>query len=105
MPKGLYNGIRMTQVSQHQARVTVTGLVTAKYIEMYTDNNEPLLESIRKLMDGDADLIAESLLTLLNLFVMFVSENGQNEAMIKDMCDFLIKSLADDTPQITRMMN
>lgn len=106
MPSGWgMHSIKMTDVSQHQARVSATGLIIAKYVEMYEGNKEPIFESINSLMEGDADLIGGVVLTLLNLFVMFLSDNGNNAEQFKEVCDYLINSLADDTPQISRMLN
>lgn len=106
MPVGWsYDSIRMTNTSQHQARVSATGLILGKFIEMYEGNAEPMKESINALMAGDADLIGGVTLTLLNLFVMFVSDNGNNPKAFQDMCDFLVGSLADDTPQVQRLVN
>lgn len=106
MPQGWgIQSIKATNASEHQARVSATGMIIAKFIEMYEGNQEPIKESINQLMAGDADLIGGTLLTILNLFVMFVSDNGNNPKQFQDICDFLIGSLADDTPQVSRLMN
>jgi hypothetical protein len=106
MPAGWgYKDIRMTAVSQHQARVSATGIIVAKFIEMAEGNPEPMYESINQLMRGDADLIGGCLLTIVNLFCMFVSDNGQNMGQFKEMCDYLIKTLADDTKEVQRLTN
>lgn len=100
-----YHQIRMTHTSEAAARVQATGLMTAKFIEMATGNKEPLFESINKLMNDEVELLGGTLLTILNLFVMFVSDNGQNMEAFQDMCNFLVDSLMDDSPQVRRIAN
>jgi len=100
-----YRRIRMTQTSEHEARVQATGLITAKFIEMANGNTEPIYESINKLMNEDPELLGGVALTLLNLLVAFVSANGENMTTFQEFCDFLIKSLADDTPSVQRLVN
>lgn len=106
MPSGWnYGQIRMTDTSQHQARIAATGLITAKLIELSIGDKEPMVESMNQILSGDADLIGATTLTLLNLFVSFVTDNNKNMGALKDIVDFLIGSLADDTPQVQRILN
>lgn len=105
MPSGWgYNSIRMTEVSQQQARLSATGLIIGKFIEVYEGNQEPLKESINALMSGDADLIGGVTLTLLNLLTAFVSNNYKNPDAFQQLGMFLIETLADDTPSVQRIL-
>jgi hypothetical protein len=106
MPEGWsYGDISTSMTSEHQARVSATGLLVGKFIELSSGNKEPIIESINQLMRGDADLIGGVTLTLVNMLAMYFSDNGQNLIPFKDLCDFLVKILADDTPTVQRIIH
>lgn len=105
MPAGYsYYDIPMTHTSQQAARIDVTGLMVGKFIEMANGNTEPIFESINALMAGEPERMGGCLLTLLNLLVAFISDNGNNMDQFQKFNDFLIKSLTEEDGPVRRIV-
>lgn len=100
MPKrDSYAGLSTSDTSQQAARIDMAGLVAAKFIELSTGNQEPLFESVQTLF-ADPERMIGCTLTLLNLLVAYVSNNGKDLMRLKEFTDYCIKSIRKDSATI-----
>jgi hypothetical protein len=93
---------RISMSSQQQARMDMTALMCARFIELGTGNQEPFMESMQSLLH-DPERMAGALVTVVNLLAAYVSDNGSNMGQFQKFNDFLIGQLKKDEGPIRRL--
>lgn len=81
--------VKLSGISQQQARTDTTALLIAKLIEQSTGERQAIEETMEALF-SDPERMGSVVLTLMNLVAQYATASGTKPQGLQNLIDFLI---------------